>query len=353
MSKRKSGTLERSNSAVDNLPSLKEIFGQQKTSLDKFFEALDYEEVSKLTKLLLGCKGSVLFTGVGKSGFVAKKINQTLVSTGTRALWLAPVDALHGDIGLVSQGDILVMFSKSGTTKELLTLVPYAKAKGGYIVVLTSQPQSPLACVSDMVVKLPVEQELQAFLGSESSSTGASRETPPATSNTVQMLFGDTIAVALMTARGLTQTEYAMNHPAGRIGKRLVMKVHDVMQPLDKLAKCLPTELGLAALTQLSKTPAAAGCLMVANADGVLCGTLQDADLRRALTKHGKRVLEMSVEELMNFNKTFPHTVTKDMMGADAVLEMEKFKVTYLPVVDADKKLEGVVTVNDLAAAGL
>jgi len=347
MSKRK---LERTSSAVENLPDLKAIFAQQKESLSQFFDKLDYDEVSKLTQKLLKCKGSVLFTGVGKSGFVAKKINQTLVSTGTRALWLAPVDALHGDIGLVSPGDILVMFSKSGTTKELLTLVPYAKAKGGYIVVLTSNHKSPLAQVSDMVVSLPLEKELQAF---PNEGLGQSREAPPATSNTVQMLFGDTIAVALMNARGLTQNQYAMNHPAGRIGKRLVMKVHDVMQPIGKLAKCIPSDNGLAALTRLSQNPSAGGCLMVSDQSGELKGTLQDGDLRRALTLHGKAVLEMSVQELMNFNKTFPRTCGADMMAADAVLEMEKHKVTYLPVVDDTKMLLGVITVKDLAAAGL
>jgi len=334
---------------VQYLPDVKQIFMLQQAAYNRFFESLDFQEVSKLAHKMFECKGSCIFTGVGKSGFVAKKINQTLVSTGTRALWLAPVDALHGDIGLVSTGDLLIMFSKSGTTKELLTLCPYAKAKGAFLVCLTSSPSSPLAKACDMVVKLPIEGEVQAF-GTQATE---SRETPPATSNSLQMLFGDTLAVALMIARGLTQTEYAKNHPAGRIGKRLVMRVHDVMQQKAKCASCSPEGNGLTVLTTLAGNPLANGAIMVVDAAGKLVGTLQDGDLRRALAAHGKKALELSVSELMNYSKSFPHTCGPDMMAADAVLEMEKHSCTYLPVVSEDKTLEGVVTVKDLLAAGL
>jgi len=352
-----SGDISKKKTASDCLPDMKNIFLEQKNALDSFFEKLDFNEVAALAQKILSIRGTVLFTGVGKSGFIAKKINQTLVSTGTKALWLAPVDALHGDIGLVDKGDILIMFSKSGTTKELLTLVPYAKAKGAFIVALTSKPESRLAKVSDMHVTLPLSIELQAFGDRYSSQVDLvsmeSRETPPATSNTIQMLFGDTLAVALMNARGLTQNQYAMNHPAGRIGKRLVMRVENVMQSGSSLAQCTQSENGLQVLQSMSTKPHAGGCILVTDDDGHLLGTLQDGDLRRALTKHGKAVLDMSVKDLMNFAKQFPNTCSKDMMAADAVIMMDKNHITYIPVISEQNILEGMVTFSDLAAAGL
>mmetsp|Transcript_4137 Transcript_4137/g.8487 ORF Transcript_4137/g.8487 Transcript_4137/m.8487 type:complete len:348 (-) Transcript_4137:650-1693(-) len=335
---------------ADNLPNIKNLFLQQQEAVSKFFDLINYDEITALARKLYDCKGSVLFTGVGKSGFVAKKINQTLVSTGTRALWLAPVDALHGDIGLVSQGDILVMFSKSGSTKELLTLVPYAKAKGAYIVALTSKPESTLARVSDMHVTLPLQNEVKAFAQVE---TTESRESPPATSNSIQMLFGDTIAVALMIARGLSMKAYAMNHPAGRIGKRLVMKVKDIMKEGKQVCKCTPGENGLAALSTMAANPNSGGVCMVVDANDCLLGTLADGDLRRALAAKGKSILDLPVKELMNFAKQFPHTVPSSMMAIDAMGDMDTKKVNYLPVVGENNKLEGVLTLHDLVAAGL
>lgn len=335
---------------VDNLPDIKNLFQLQKDAVSKFFDLVDYDEITALAQKLYDCKGTVLFTGVGKSGFVAKKINQTLVSTGTKALWLAPVDALHGDIGLVGQGDILVMFSKSGSTKELLTLVPYAKAKGAYIVALTSKPGCTLSRVSDMHVTLPLQNEVKAF---DHVAASESRESPPATSNSIQMLFGDTIAVALMMARGLSMKEYAMNHPAGRIGKRLVMKVKDVMKEGKQVCKCTPEENGLAALSTMAANPNSGGCCMVVDAEGVLLGTLADGDLRRALAAKGKSILGLAVREIMNFAKDFPHTCPPTMMATDAMSDMEAKKCTYMPVITEGNKLEGVITLHDLVAAGL
>mmetsp|Transcript_22229 Transcript_22229/g.26696 ORF Transcript_22229/g.26696 Transcript_22229/m.26696 type:complete len:342 (+) Transcript_22229:148-1173(+) len=340
--------------ATVDLNNLKSLFMQQKEFLDCFFNNLLYSQVEDLAQKILDCKGSILFTGVGKSGFIAKKVNQTLVSTGTKALWLAPVDALHGDIGLVSEGDILIMLTKSGSTPELLTLLPYAKAKGAFVVSLTSRQESPLAQQADMHVCLPLEKELSPFSARES------REAPPVTSNTIQMLFGDTLAVALMKKRGLTQPEYAMNHPAGRIGKRLVLRVSDVMKSGNVLPLATPGQNGLSALVQLAGSSKGCGCLLVVDDSQRLLGTLSDGDLRRALTKYGEEALVMCVMELMNFEKSYPMTATSDMMAADALILMEGGNdkgrmITYMPVLAAGggKKLEGILTLHDLTAAGL
>lgn len=332
---------------------VKALFELQRKYFSSFFDKLNYDEVAALCQKMLECKGTTLMTGVGKSAYIAKKVCQTLVSTGTRAIWLAPVDALHGDIGNVGEGDIVVMFSKSGSTEELVTLVPYAKAKGGFLVAATNDPNSKLAKMCDMHVTIPVTGELTPFTDGPSA---ISRQAPPVTYTALQMLFGDTIAVYLMQVKGLTQHQYAMNHPAGRIGKRLVLKVSDVMKPWKELPLVKPSQVGIEALVHMAGTSKGCGCLLVVDDNRRLLGTFSDADLRRALTEHGEQVTHMSVMELMNYNKTFPRTTTIDAMAFDAHMTMEEPKpVDYLPVISNDGKrtLEGIVTVHTLKDAGM
>ena len=181
--------------------------------LDFFFTHLDYAQVHAFTQLCFHCGGSIFFSSVGKSGFIAQKISQTLVSTGTKASFLNPTDALHGDIGIVGPRDIVVLLSKSGSTEEILRLVPCSRAKGAYLVGITCLKSSNLGKICDLHVCLPLERELCPF------------DLAPVTSTTIQMLFGDTVAIALMQAKNMTKEQYALNHPAGRIGKRLILKV--------------------------------------------------------------------------------------------------------------------------------
>lgn len=192
---------------------LRQLFAEQKRYLDYFFDHIDYSQLQNFTQLLLECKGVIFFSGIGKSGFIAQKICQTLVSTGTKSVFLSPTNALHGDIGIVGPKDIVVVFSKSGATEELFKLVPCVRAKGAYIVGVSSHNESMVAEFCDMHVYLPLERELCPF------------DLAPVTSTAIQMLFGDTVAIALMQAKNLTREEYAMNHPAGRIGKRLTLRV--------------------------------------------------------------------------------------------------------------------------------
>lgn len=194
------------------------LFQSQQKYLNFFFQNLDLSQTLAFTQTLLNSSGTIFFSGVGKSGFVAQKISQTLVSLGIRSAFLSPVDALHGDIGILSAADLLVLFSKSGNTDELLRLVPCARAKGAYLISVTSAKESLLAGVCDMNVHLPLERELCPF------------DLAPVTSTAIQMVFGDTVAMAMMAARKLTKEEYAANHPAGRIGKSLIFKVLDLTE---------------------------------------------------------------------------------------------------------------------------
>lgn len=193
------------------------LFKCQQNYLNHFFQNLDLSQTLNFTQTLLNAKGTIFFSGVGKSGFVAMKISQTLVSLGIKSGFLSPVDALHGDIGILSSKDLLVMFSKSGNSEELLKLVPCAKAKGVYLISVTSVKPNGLMRVADLNVHLPLERELCPF------------DLAPVTSTAIQMVFGDTVAIALMGARSLSKEDYAANHPAGRIGKSLIFKVTDFL----------------------------------------------------------------------------------------------------------------------------
>lgn len=197
-----------------DISELSLLFKSQQHHLNHFFDSLDLSQAQSFAQCLLSAPSAIFFTGVGKSGFVAHKLSQTLASLGfARSAYLPPVDALHGDIGALFPGDLLVLISKSGSSDELLNLVPCARAKGATLVSVTSVQGNPLAAVCDMNVHLPLERELCPF------------GLAPVTSTAIQMVFGDTVVAAIMRAKRLTKEQYASNHPAGKIGKSLIFKV--------------------------------------------------------------------------------------------------------------------------------
>ncbi|KAL7252521.1 hypothetical protein ACSBR1_007143 [Camellia fascicularis] len=262
------------------------LFKSQQKYLNFFFQNLDLSQTLAFTQTLLNSHGTIFFSGVGKSGFVARKTSQTLVSLGIRSGFLSPVDALHGDIGILADSDVLVMFSKSGNTDELLRLVPCAKAKGAYLISVTSTESNCLMGLCDLNVYLPLERELCPF------------DLAPVTSTAIQMVFGDTVAIALMGARNLTKDEYATNHPAGRIGKSLIFKVKDVMKKQEELPVCREGDLIMDQLVEL--TSKGCGCLLVIDDKYHLIGTFTDGDLRRTLKASGEGIFKLTVGEMCN-----------------------------------------------------
>ncbi|XP_011004042.1 PREDICTED: probable arabinose 5-phosphate isomerase [Populus euphratica] len=318
--------------------TLLDLFKSQQNHLNYFFQNLNLSQALTFSQTLLNCNGTIFFSGVGKSGFVANKISQTLISLGIRAGYLSPVDALHGDIGALSSSDILVLFSKSGNTEELLRLVPCAKAKGAYLVSVTSVEGNALTAVCDMNVHLPLERELCPF------------DLAPVTSTAIQMVFGDTVAIALMGARNLSKEEYAANHPAGRIGKSLIFKVKDVMKKQNELPICKEGDLIMDQLVEL--TSKGCGCLLVIDEDSHLIGTFTDGDLRRTLKVSGEGIFKLTVGEMCNRN---PRTIGPDAMGVEAMKKMESppSPVQFLPVIKDDNILIGIVTLHGLVSAGL
>ncbi|CAM8976714.1 unnamed protein product [Rhodiola kirilowii] len=317
---------------------LLKLFKSQQKYLNYFFQNLDLTQTLAFTQILLDASGTIFFTGVGKSGFVAQKISQTLVSLGIRAAFLSPVDALHGDIGILTEKDVVVMFSKSGNTEELLRLVPCARAKGAFLVSVTSIEANVLGGVCDMNVYLPLERELCPF------------DLAPVTSTAIQMVFGDTVAIAMMEARKLTREEYAANHPAGRIGKSLILKVKDLMKKKEELPVCKEGDLIMDQLMEL--TSKGCGCLLVIDDQYHLIGTFTDGDLRRTLKASKEGIFKLTVGEMCNRK---PKTINSEAMAMEAMQKMESppSPVQFLPVVDQDNVLIGIVTLHGLVSAGL
>ncbi len=318
---------------------LKELLAEEKKSLDHFFDLIDLDEAEKLVSLLLECKGVVVFTGVGKSGFVAKKIAVTMASTGSKALYLSPTNALHGDIGMVHKGDIFVVLSKSGESDELLGLIPAIRNKGVKLIAIVSNAESRLAKAADLVMLLPLRKELCPF------------DLVPTTSTTIQMIFGDLLAISIMSRKEFSLDQYALNHPAGRIGKRITMRVRDIMLTDPHIPFCDPSAKLGDILVELSNKKC--GCVVVANEARKLQGIFTDGDLRRALQNHGSQALEKSIEQLMTPSARF---VSPDILAWDAMRLMEedqKRPVSVLPVLSEDSTIVGLIKMHDIVQSGL
>lgn len=319
---------------------LQQLFEEQHSLINQFFKDLDYTDLEKFSILIQNCSGIIYLSGMGKSGIIAQNISQMLVSTGTRAMFLDPVNALHGDVGIVGKNDVVVLFSRSGQTGELLNLIPAIRNKGATLVSVVSNRTGLIAKQADLVVYLPLEKELCPF------------DMAPTTSAIIQLIFGNTIVAYLMKKTGLTKEAYALNHPAGRIGKRLTMRVEDVMRPLDELPLCDSDDL---LLNKIGKMSAKRCGNLIIHSNGILLGIFTDGDLRRAIETKGSAALDMTVGELMTKN---PATTMRGLMAYQAMQEMEKVsdnkkRVKELPVVDDQGKIEGMLVLHDLVQYGL
>lgn len=314
------------------------LFHRQKELLDAFFARLDVEACEKTFEVLTQTQGVFFFTGVGKSGFVAQKVAATLMSTGTKAFYLPPVDALHGDLAMVSKNDVVCILSKSGETEELLHLLPFVRSKGAQLVAITSNNASRLVRGCDLSFHLPCDTELCLF------------DLAPTISTEIQLLFGDVLAMALMRKKGISMEEFARNHPGGRIGKRSLLKVRDLMLDTPATPLCHPHHLLEEVLIDFSSKRC--GCLIVVDEKMCLKGVFTDGDLRRSLEKKGEKVLK---EALGNLMTPSPKKIDPDSLAWEAMQFMEadqKRPITILPVTEGDKVI-GVLKLHDLIQAGL
>lgn len=317
---------------------LKELVEAQKKYTNHYFETLDLPAIEDLISLVSNCSGMLFLTGVGKSGFVAKKIAFTMVSTGTRAFYISPVDALHGDIGLVASNDLFLLFSKSGESEELLQLVPAIHQKGARAIAIVCSPNSRLAAVCNHSLILPCERELCPF------------DMAPTVSTANQLLFGDLLSVALMKRKEFSIEQYALNHPSGRLGKRASMRVRDVMLTGEKLPLCNEQTRIQDLLVELSSKRC--GCVLVTDHASRLSGIFTDGDLRRCLQTHGAALLGMPIGDVMNRS---PISAPPEMYAWEALKRMESIphkRITVLPITQ-EGRLVGLLHLHDLVRIGL
>ena len=315
------------------------LFRTQKSYLDYFYEKIDIAKTEEILKELYRCLGTIIFTGVGKSGIIANKLAMTMLSTGTKSLYFSPTDALHGDLGIVSKDDIVICLSNSGETKELLSLVPFIKKKGAKLISIVSNPNSTLAKMGDLFIDLPVKKEICPF------------NLAPTTSTTVQLIFGDVLAVELMRMKNFSIDEFAANHPGGSIGKLITLKVKDLMLKGDDIPFCKKEDKLVDVISVLSEKRC--GCLIVADEHYNLFGIFTDGDLRRAIEADKDNFLHIRMEVLMC--KT-PKWIDEDALAALAMQEMEKDKkklITILPVLEKSRKVVGIIRMHDILQEGL
>jgi arabinose-5-phosphate isomerase len=318
----------------DAVRSARRVLAIEAQGLAAMSDRLD-ERFDRAVDVLEACDGKVVVTGMGKSGLICRKIVATFASTGTPAAFLHSADALHGDFGLVSKGDVVLAVSHSGETEEILRLLPLIKRHDLRLIAITGGVRSTLGRTADVV--------LDSSVPDEACPLGLA----PTASTTAALAMGDALAVALLLRRGFTETDFAALHPAGSLGRRL-LKVEDLMHrqatlPLVKLSTSLADTLH----EMTSKRLGATG---VVDARGDLVGIVTDGDLRRALSRE-KRLDCLVAEDLMTRN---PKTIDGGALAARAVAEMERHNITSLFVLEADsKRPAGIVHLHDLLKAGV
>jgi arabinose-5-phosphate isomerase len=291
-------------------------------------------EFAAACRLLLACRGRVVCTGMGKSGHVARKIAATLASTGTPAFFLHPGEASHGDLGMVTDADVVLALSNSGESDEILAILPALRRQGNLLVSVTGRPQSSMARLSDV--------HLDASVPAEACPLSLA----PTASTTAALVMGDALAVALMEARGFTADDFARSHPAGTLGRRLLLHIRDIMHTGDDVPT-VPADASIAAAL-LEMTRKRLGMTAVVDAGGVLQGVFTDGDLRRALDDEDTDLHATPVSRLMGRK---PKTVGADALAVEAAHLMEEFKISSLVVVDGERRVVGALNIHDLLRA--
>ena len=270
---------------------------------------------------------------MGKSGHIAKKIAATFASTGSPAFFVHPAEASHGDLGMVQHNDVFVAFSNSGETAELLTIVPQIKRTGAKLIALTGNTDSTLAKFADVHLDVAVEREACPL------------NLAPTASTTASLAMGDALAVALLDARGFREEDFARSHPGGSLGRRLLTHVRDVMRSGDQVPKTLSNASIKEALLEI--TAKRLGMTVVIDAQDKVLGIFTDGDLRRLLEKN----VDLNGQELSKAMTPNPRTISMDVLAAEAVEMMERFRINQLVVTDNSGKLVGALNMHDLFAA--
>jgi arabinose-5-phosphate isomerase len=312
-----------------SLETAKRVLRVESEAIASLIDRLD-ARFEKAVELLHGCKGRVVVTGLGKSGHVGRKLAATFASTGTPALFLHTGEALHGDLGMLTAGDVMLAISASGETAELIELLETVKRLGVPLLALTANPKSTLAQASKIVLDIAVKEEACSLNLAPTASTAAA------------MAMGDALAIALLERRGFKEEDFAALHPGGRLGNKL-RRVESLMHSGENAPHVLPTAKMPDVIYEMSRK--GLGLAAVTEANGKLLGIITDGDLRRVMQKRQENVLALSAADCMTKN---PITLSRHELAASALRVMEEKKITSLLITDPAGKLEGVLHIHDL-----
>ncbi|MBW1996678.1 MAG: KpsF/GutQ family sugar-phosphate isomerase [Deltaproteobacteria bacterium] len=311
------------------IEQVREVLGIEAQAIVDLMDRVGLE-FEKAVRMILESKGRVILTGIGKSGLVGRKISATLNSTGTPSLFLHPVEAIHGDLGMVTSDDILIVISNSGQTMEINNIIHMIKDIGARIIAFTGNTDSPMALESDVVIDVGVKRE------------ACPMGLAPTASTTAALAMGDALAVVLINARRFNSKDFMRYHPGGSLGERLSTKVREVMFTGDKVPRVpLGSSVKLALREIDSK---GIGATLVVDRQNRLQGIITDGDVRRALLKT-KNILDMKVESIMSDS---PRTIDEQQTAAEALGIMELYEITHLCIIDINKKVKGIVHLHDL-----
>ncbi len=306
----------------------------ERDAVSALLKSID-ESIENACQLMLHCKGRVVVTGMGKSGHIGNKIAATLASTGTPAMFVHPGEASHGDLGMITHQDVVLAMSNSGTTAEVVTLLPLLKRLDVPLISMTGNPDSILSKAADVNLDVSVEQEACPL------------DLAPTSSTTVSLVMGDALAIALLEARGFTAEDFAFSHPGGALGRRLLLMVKDIMHTDSEIPKVTPdTKLSDALLEMSIK---GMGMTTIVDDHNVLQGVFTDGDLRRAID-HNVDIHRTPIGEVMTHNCK---TAAPDMLAAEALRIMDECKISAMAVIDNDKHPVGAIHLHDLLKAGV
>lgn len=299
-------------------------------------ERLDVNSLQKAFDLIINCHGKIVVAGLGKTGIIARKISATLSSTGTTSIFLHAADGVHGDIGMLQESDCLIAVSNSGTTKELLSIVSYARFIKVPVISLTGNLSSPLAESSDVILDCSVPKEYEPF------------GLIPTASTSVALAVGDALAVVLLKYRKFEEKDFALFHPGGTIGRKLLLKVSDLMHT----GAALPIVKSNQKMSEviIEMTSKKLGCTAVIDENNFLIGMITDGDLRRQLQEKQNQIMDYTAQDCMTKEPKHAHP---DDLAINSLNLMESSKITMLPVVDEENKPVGMLHMHDLIQAGI
>ena len=312
----------------------KEVLKKEAEAILHVMETLG-DGFDRTIDIIDGCTGRVALTGMGKSGLICKKIASTLSSTGTPAIFLHPADSLHGDLGMLQKGDALIIVSNSGETEEIIKILPWVKRMGIPTIIITGSMDSTIATYGDIVLKVDVDE-------------ACPYNVVPTSSTTATLALGDALAIALMEKKAFKIEDFASLHPGGTIGRKLFLKVEDLMHTGSAMPKVyLDAPMKDAMLEITSKRLGITG---VCNSDEELLGVITDGDLRRAIEKYDRELFGKNASDVMTAN---PKLIQKDALAAYALKKMEDFSITALFVVnnETERHPVGIIHIHDLLKA--